>query len=83
MNEGCGCSDPEQIGGVYIAGQRTGIIGLERLLKEWREAQKTPQDLSDAGILRDLRRRNYVPRSAEAEYAEAVREKYREIIEGE
>ncbi len=79
MKEGCACSNHEEVGVFYIGGRRTGIIGFERLLEEWKEAKKTPEGLSDAIILRDLRRRNYIPGPAEPEYAEAARQKYREF----
>lgn len=83
MKEVCVCSNHKEAGTFYIGGRITGIIGFEGLIEEWKESKKMPESLSDAIILRDLRRRNYIPVSAEPEYAETVREKYREFLEGE
>ena len=83
MNAGCGCSGPGDIAYVPVAGRKTGVTGLLDVFHRWREGNRTPEDISEAEILHALKQHNYIAVSVEKEYAEAVRGKYREFVEGE
>jgi hypothetical protein len=48
-----------------------GLSGIEELFAQWRASGLQPE-LSDREILAGLRRRNYVSRTVETEYAAAV-----------
>jgi len=82
MNEGCGCMDPGDITFLSIGGRRTGVNGLSDMFNEWREGNRSPEDISAAEILGALRRQNYIAESVEEEYVEEVRRKYREFSTG-
>lgn len=72
MNGGCSCNPESGLTRLTVAGARVGLNGIEELFAQWRASGRRAEELSDGEALAGLRRRNYVSRPVEAEYAKAV-----------
>jgi small redox-active disulfide protein 2 len=66
----------QDFGYVNVGGRSVGIAGLEAILREVVSLQMAEEGLLKAELLRRVRRGNYVPASAEMEYAEALLREY-------
>ena len=72
MNEACSCNPESGLTRLIVAGAQVGVSGIEELFAQWRASGRGAAELSDHEILAGLRRRNYVSRAVETEYAKAV-----------
>jgi small redox-active disulfide protein 2 len=66
----------QDVGYINVGGKSVGIAGLGAILREVVALQIGEEELLKAELLRRVRRGNYVPASAEAEYAEAILREY-------
>ena len=71
-NDGCSCNPESGLTRLTVAGAMVGLSGIEELFAQWRASGQRAEELTDGEILAGLRRRNYVIRSVETEYAAAV-----------
>jgi len=65
---------------VIVAGKSIGIVGLKAILEEVASLGISDEQRLMTELLRRVRRRNYVPGSAESRYAQALLRKYRSFI---
>jgi hypothetical protein len=72
MNDPCSCNPEAGLTRLTVAGAQVGLSGLEELFAQWRALGLQAAELSDSEILAGLRRRNYVSRGVETQYAAAV-----------
>jgi len=72
VNGGCSCNPESGLTRLTIAGAQVGLSGLEELFAQWRASGRRAAELSDREILAGLRKRNYVSKGVETEYAAAV-----------
>lgn len=72
----CLCNRPAGVTFIEVMGQRIGLSGTEELFSRWAAEGRKPEELEAGEILSGLRERNYVSRSVERHYVEAVRAAY-------
>jgi hypothetical protein len=72
QNDACSCNSESGLTRLTVAGTQVGLSGLEELFAQWRSSGRGAAELSDREILAGLRRRNYVSRGGETQYAAAV-----------
>lgn len=71
-NDACSCNPESGLTWLTVAGAMVGLSGIEELFAQWRAAGRGAAELSGREVLAGLRRRNYVSRGVETEYAAAV-----------
>ena len=79
MSGGCSCNPEAGLTRLTVAGAQVGLQAVTELFEQWRAGQRKAGELSDQEILDGLRKHNYVGKSAEAEYAQAVRSLYERL----
>ncbi len=62
-------------------GFQVGIINFEQILKEVAELKLTDSTAIEAALLKRTAVYNYIPSSAESEYAAALYKEYKQVIE--
>lgn len=72
----CLCNRPAGVAFIQIQGQRVGLSGLPQLFARWSAGARQPDQLETDEVLAAIREKNYVSRSVEGLYAEAVRTAY-------
>jgi hypothetical protein len=72
----CLCNRPAGVSFILIQGQRVGLSGIGEVFARWSATSRRPDQLDAGEILAALRERNYVSRSVEGQYVEAVRAAY-------
>jgi hypothetical protein len=72
----CLCKAMPGVTHLTVRGATIGMAGLRELFLGWKEANRSPDDLTDQAILQGIRARNYVPEPVEADYIAAVRGLY-------
>jgi len=76
VNGGCSCNPDPGLTRLTVAGVEVSVKQAAELFEQWRAGRRRAAELSDEEILAGLRRHNYVSRSVEAEYAQAMRSLY-------
>jgi hypothetical protein len=65
---------------ITIAGNSIGIVGLESIFSELAASGKEPSDELQAALVEMARKHNYIPDSAQTEYAKALLREYRRYL---
>lgn len=74
MGEGC-CPNPK-IYKLRVKGAQVGLVAMEPAFRKVKEMGLRNADEIKGEILREIKIYNYVPESAESEYAEALYREY-------
>lgn len=69
----------DSVGYIHVQGRKTGLIGLERDLREAAARALAPAKAA-AVLLEDLKPLNYIPPAMEGEYLAALEQAYRRIV---
>ena len=70
----------QHLGDIDVGGKSVAIAGLEIILAEVVSLQIVEEKLLKTELLRRVQASNYVPASAEEEYAEALLREYKKIL---
>ncbi len=70
----------EELGHIRVCGNTVSIIGLEAIFQEVASLGMTAEKRLKAELLQRTRVNNYIPRSAETGYSEALLRAYREFM---
>ena len=65
---------------VTVAGSRVGMVGLDGIFAQMKEAGRAPSEELSAALVELVARQNYIPEGARAQYGTALLKEYRRYL---